>query len=284
MTQDDVFDGHHPAKGEVQAYVHDLGVPDLPPRSVPFDPGYDPATVISHLGQSGHLMAALKLSMTCWQVAAPEATSAKIAAAHDNDVPLVAGGATFEIAVQHGRLESYFELCASIGIGCIEAGEGFTELAVTAVDTMRLAARYGLDVQFELGRKHEGVFTRDRVAELVDQGKEWLDAGAVRLVVEARESAQAVGLFDESGVYQHERSEQLVGELGLPQLCFESPTKASQFALLDHLGPEVILSNIRLEELLRVEIYRRGMHADSYGHPLLGSWALDDSAPDGFQA
>jgi phosphosulfolactate synthase len=31
----------------------------------------------------------------------------------------------------------------------------------------------------------------------------------------------------------------------------------------------VLLSNVRLEELLRVEIYRRGLHADAFGRPNL---------------
>ena len=35
-------------------------------------------------------------------------------------------------------------------------------------------------------------------------------------------------------------------------------------ALLNHFGPEVQLSNIRIEELLRVEIYRRGLHSDAF--------------------
>jgi len=39
---------------------------------------------------------------------------------------------------------------------------------------------------------------------------------------------------------------------------------ASQFALLDHFGPRVRLCNVRLEELLRVEIYRRGLHSDAF--------------------
>ena len=30
-----------------------IGVPDLPPLTSPFDPGYDPATVEGHLDQSG---------------------------------------------------------------------------------------------------------------------------------------------------------------------------------------------------------------------------------------
>jgi phosphosulfolactate synthase len=45
---------------------------------------------------------------------------------------------------------------------------------------------------------------------------------------------------------------------------FEAPNKPSQFALLDHFGPEVRLCNVRLEEVLRVEIYRRGLHSDAF--------------------
>ena len=47
-------------------------------------------------------------------------------------------------------------------------------------------------------------------------------------------------------------------------VTFEAPNKPSQFALLDHFGCQVRLSNVRLEELLRVEIYRRGLHSDAF--------------------
>jgi len=57
---------------------------------------------------------------------------------------------------------------------------------------------------------------------------------------------------------------------------FEAPNKPSQFALLDHFGREVRLCNVRLEELLRVEIYRRGLHSDAFGHA-----NLRPPAPDG---
>jgi phosphosulfolactate synthase len=49
-------------------------------------------------------------------------------------------------------------------------------------------------------------------------------------------------------------------------ITFEAPNKPSQFALLNHFGPGVHLCNIRLEELLRVEIYRRGLHSDAFQH------------------
>ena len=49
-------------------------------------------------------------------------------------------------------------------------------------------------------------------------------------------------------------------------VMFEAPNKPSQFALLDHFGRDVQLCNVRLEELLRVEIYRRGLHSDAFSH------------------
>jgi phosphosulfolactate synthase len=49
-------------------------------------------------------------------------------------------------------------------------------------------------------------------------------------------------------------------------VIFEAPNKPSQFALLNHFGRDVHLCNVRLEELLRVEIYRRGLHSDAFGH------------------
>lgn len=260
--------------GASSTYLADLGVPSLPARTVPFDPGYDASTVLAHIAQSGHLMAGFKLSMACWQIASQTEIQRKIDAARSCGVPLIAGGASFEIASRHGMLERYFDLCAGLGLNCVEAGEGFTELTVTAEETLSLARSYGLDVQFELGRKHEGVFDQERVVDLVSQGKEWLDAGAVRLVVEARESAREVGLFAADGSFRPELADALVAGLGLENLCFEAPTKPSQFALLEHLGPDVWLSNVRIEELLRVEIYRRGLHADAYGHPSLCPWAV----------
>src|SRR5207244_7269726 len=64
-----------------QGYLRLIGVPDLPPLTSPFDPGYDPVTLESHLDQSAHLMASLKISMACWQIANEAATMRKIKAA-----------------------------------------------------------------------------------------------------------------------------------------------------------------------------------------------------------
>jgi phosphosulfolactate synthase len=245
-------------------YLRLIGVPQLPPLTSPFDPGYDLATFRSHLDQSSHLMATMKISMACWMVANEVVTRRKIEAAHSHGVPTVTGGGPFEIAVAQERLPAYLDLCADIGVSRIECGEGFTDLRLKPEKVVRMAHERALEVQFELGKKHTGAF-RDRVVEqLLDQGRRWIDAGAVQLVLEARESACGVGLFDEHGNLNCLFADRFANTFGLSVVVFEAPNKASQFALLDHFGRDIHLSNVRLEELLRVEIYRRGLHSDAF--------------------
>src|SRR5205814_5817471 len=245
-------------------YLRLIGVPDLQPLTSPFDPGYDPVTLEGHLEQSAHLMSTLKISLACWQIANEAATRRKIAAAQAHNVPTVTGGGPFEVAVAQGQLEAYLDLCAGLGITRIECGEGFTTLTLEPRAIVKMAQERGLAVQYEMGKKHEGPFTLEILNETIQRGHEWLDAGAEQLVVEARESALGVGLFDEHGTFNAAYADRFAKEFGLDRAVFEAPNKPSQFALLDHFGQHVHLSNVRLEEVLRVEIYRRGLHSDAF--------------------
>ena len=252
-----------------QQYLRLIGVPDLPPLTSPFDPGYDPVTLESHLDQSAHLMASLKISMACWQVADESATRRKIAAARSHNVPAVTGGGPFEVAVAQGQLEAYLDLCAGLGITRIECGEGFTTLSLTPRAVVKMAHERGLEVQYEMGKKHEGPFTEESLEEAIARGHRWLDAGAVQLVVEARESARGVGTFGDDGSLNAAYADRFADAFGLDIAIFEAPNKPSQFAFLEHFGQHVHLCNVRLEELLRVEIFRRGLHSDAFSIPKL---------------
>jgi len=248
-----------------ERYLERIGVRPSPRATCPFDPGYDPVTVEAHLQQSAHLMGTLKISMACWMVADEGATRRKIQAARSHSVPTVAGGGPFETAVAQGALPDYLDLCAEVGLTRIECGEGFTTSRVSPAEIVREAGDRGLQVEFELGEKHGGRFSDEQAGELLATGTCWLEAGAVRLVVEARESADDVGLFSSPGEFDHRQADRLATAFGLERILFEAPDKASQFALINHFGPEVQLGNVRLEEVLRVEIYRRGLHSDAFG-------------------
>jgi phosphosulfolactate synthase len=178
----------------------------------------------------------------------------------------VTGGGPFEIAVAQGQLAAYLDLCADMGVTRIECGEGFTDLDMKPAEVVAMIQSRGLEAQFELGKKNTGAFTGNTVRRLIDQGNCWLDAGARPLVVEARESAQGVGLFAKTGRFNASFADRFAKAFDFEVLTYEAPTKPSQFALLNHFGPVVQLCNVRLEELLRVEIYRRGLHSDAFEH------------------
>src|SRR5947207_14983760 len=95
-------------------YVKLIGVLDLPPLTCPFDPGYDPVTVESHLEQRGHLMAGMKISMACWRIADEASTRREIAAARIHGVATATGGGPFEVAVAQRPLEGSLALCGNL--------------------------------------------------------------------------------------------------------------------------------------------------------------------------
>ena len=253
-----------PGKHHTADFLELVGVSSILPSTSPFDPGYDPITLEGHLQQSSHLMSLLKISMACWMIANESVIRRKIISAKAHNVPTVTGGGPFEIAVAQGQLPAYMDLCADFGVWRIECGEGFTDMPLPASQVVAMAHQRGLEVQFERGKKHGGAFEPRIIDELIDQGREWLDAGAIELVVEARESAKGVGLFDPEGNLNGTFADRFAHAFGLSTVTFEAPNKSSQFALLDHFGSQVRLSNVRLEELLRVEIYRRGLHSDAF--------------------
>jgi phosphosulfolactate synthase len=241
----------------------------MPARTCPLDPGYDPESVLSHLRQSSHLMISLKLSTAAWLIADEDSTRRKISAARDHGVPTVTGGTPFEVAVYQGMLPEYLDLCASLGAARVEYARGFTQPDLAPEEIVRMTRERGLGLDVELGGKHSGAFTPETVDALVEEGQRWRDAGVRLLVIEARESALNVGLFDSKGNFGVAAAERFVEVFGFDALLFEAPNKPSQFALLDHFGPAIQLSNVRLEELLRVEIYRRALHADAFAKPSL---------------
>jgi len=250
-------------------YLQEIGVADIPPRTSPFDPGYDLGTFVAHLRQSAHLMSGMKISMACWQIANEDVTKAKIAACKDHGVTTSAGGGPLEVAAYFGKIPEYFDLCQAMGLERIEAGEGIVETNLNPTEVVAMAADRGLQVQFELGEKHAGAFDDATVDELLEQGHDWLNAGAKQLVIEARESAEGVGLFDGFGRLNEALASRFMNGFGEEYVVFEAPNKKSQFALLNYFGPRVFLGNIRLEELLRVEIYRRGLHSDAFSVDIL---------------
>ena len=100
--------------------------------------------------------------------------------------------------------------------------------------------------------------------------KEELDAGAWKVITEAREGGTA-GIFRKdgdmrTGLDRRDRAR----DRALDDLIFEAPTKASQAWFVKHFGPNVNLGNIPPEEVIPLETLRLGLRGDTLKEVLLG--------------
>lgn len=245
-------------------YLRLLGVPKIPPLTSPVDIGYDPMTFESHLDQSSHLISIVKIGMAGWLVADENAIRQKVSAARRYNVPVVVGGSSLEIALSLKKLSDYLDLCADIGLTRIEVMSRGTENQQKPKTIISAATERELEVQIELGKHSSGISGKKAADSMIDQGQEWLDAGAVQLVVKARENLWHSGLFNRRGMLNYPYADRFAKVFGLHTVMFEAPDLHSQFALLDYFGRDVHLCNVRLEDLLQAESYRRGLHFDAF--------------------
>ena len=250
-----------------EAYLAAIGARSLPPRTAPFDPGYLTRRGRKSSRQSAHLMATIRLRWRVGRSRIPKRHAPKSrprATRESRQRPEEAP----RVAVAQGQLPLYLDLCASFGFQRIECGEGFTTLEDEPRSIIQAANERGLAVQYEVGPKHDGPMTKGTIKELLDRAARWLDGGAVQIVVEARESAVGVGLFDEQGALDpslahafadrsRPRPRHLRGSDEIESICVPESLRAQR-------GP--------LECTPRrapFEIYRRGLHSDAFSQPNL---------------
>lgn len=184
--------------------------------------------------------------------------------------PVVIGGTFFEVVYALGRLDDYKQWLRELGLSHVEISDGTVE--IPRERKLELIAEFARDftVLSEVGSKDPAV---DYTAEQwVQWLQEELDAGAWKVITEARESGTA-GIFDSDGGMRTELIGEIAMTVGPANVVFEAPTKAAQVWFIKQFGPSVNLGNIPPEEVIPVETLRRGLRGDTLKEVLLGDRA-----------
>jgi phosphosulfolactate synthase len=184
--------------------------------------------------------------------------------------PVVIGGTFFEVVYTQGRLDEYKQWLRELGLSHVEISDGTVE--IPREQKLELIADFARDftVLSEVGSKDSSV---DYTAEQwVQWLQEELDAGAWKVITEARESGTA-GIFDSDGGMRTELIGEIAMTVGPANVLFEAPTKAAQVWFIKQFGPSVNLGNIPPEEVIPVETLRRGLRGDTLKEVLLGDRA-----------
>jgi phosphosulfolactate synthase len=194
----------------------------------------------------------------------------KIALYRSFDTPVVCGGTLFEAVFARDKLDDYKRWLIEQRFSHVEISDGAVE--IPRERKLELIAEFSRDftVLSEVGSKDAEVNFAPYL--WVEWIKEELNAGAVKVITEAREGGTA-GIFRPTGEMRTGLIDEIAHEVAVSDLIFEAPTKAAQAWFVKTFGPEVNLGNIPPEEVIPLETLRLGLRADTIQEVLLGDRA-----------
>jgi phosphosulfolactate synthase len=183
------------------------------------------------------------------------------------DKRVVIGGTFFEAVYARDKADEYKVWLRELGLTHVEISDGAVE--IPRERKLELIADFARDftVLSEVGSKDSSVeFDPDEWATWL---REELDAGAWKVITEAREGGTA-GIFTSGGDMRTDVVANVVDAIGIEDVVFEAPTKSAQAWFVKQFGPEVNLGNIPPDEVIPLETLRRGLRADTLKEVLLG--------------
>ena len=186
------------------------------------------------------------------------------------DKRVVMGGTLFEAVWARGKVDEYRRWLGELGLNHVEISDGAVE--IPREEKLELIADLARDftVLSEVGSKDSSV--EFSVDEWTTWMREELDAGAWKVIAEAREGGTA-GIFTSGGDMRAELVEEIGSGVGCDEVIWEAPTKSAQAWFVKAFGPEVNVGNIPPEEVIPLETLRLGLRADTLKEVLLGDRA-----------
>ncbi|HEX5309426.1 MAG TPA: phosphosulfolactate synthase [Solirubrobacteraceae bacterium] len=176
-------------------------------------------------------------------------------------VPVVLGGTLTEIAIKQGRVEGLVAWLRELGLRHVEISDGTIALdAEVKAHLIRTLAAAEFTVLSEVGSKDVDFIMAPYV--WVEQIERDLEAGAWKVIAEARESGTA-GIYRADGEVRTGLIDEIVHAIDADRMIFEAPRREQQVWLLKQLGNECNLGNITPDDVLSLETLRLGLRSDT---------------------
>ena len=181
------------------------------------------------------------------------------------DVTPYPGGTLFEIAYLKNKLNEFLNEADKLGFEAVEISDGSTNISIEdRKEIISNAKEQGFLVISEVGKKNPNEDHKLDTDNRIDLINIDLDAGADRVLIEAREGGKDIGIYDECGNVKEDELEALAKTDG-KKLIWEAPLKNQQIYLILKFGTNVNLGNIMPEEVTALETMRRGLRGDTLG-------------------
>jgi phosphosulfolactate synthase len=191
----------------------------------------------------------------------------KLARYAEHGIPVVLGGTLTEIAIRQGRIDGLVEWLRELGLRHVEVSDGTVAIEPEYKRALieRLSGEFV--VLAEVGNKDADFIMAPYV--WVEQIQRDLDAGAWKVITEARESGTA-GIYRADGEPRTGLIDEIAHAVDADRLIFEAPLRPQQVWLLKRFGTECSLGNIAPDDVLSLETLRLGLRSDTVEHFAVG--------------
>ena len=182
-------------------------------------------------------------------------------------IPVVLGGTLTELAIKQGRVDGLVAWLRELGLRHVEISDGTIALEADYKRALieRLAGEFV--VLAEVGNKDADFIMAPYV--WVEQIQRDLEAGAWKVITEARESGNA-GIYRADGEPRTGLIDEIAHAVEPDRLLFEAPLRPQQVWLLKRFGTECNLGNIAPDDVLSLETLRLGLRSDTVERFALG--------------
>ena len=193
---------------------------------------------------------------------------AKLRRYAEHGVPVVLGGTLTEIAIRQGRVDGLISWLHELGLRHVEVSDGTLEIEPQVKrELIERLAQEQFTVFAEVGSKDVDFIMAPYV--WVEQIERDLDAGAWKVIAEARESGTA-GIYRANGEPRTGLIEEIAHSIDVRRIIFDAPLHRQQVWLLKHFGTECNLGNIAPADVLSLETLRLGLRSDTVERFALG--------------
>jgi phosphosulfolactate synthase len=197
----------------------------------------------------------------------------KLALYRASAIPAFFGGTIFEAYAVRNQFDDYLRLLDMNQIKYAEVSDG--SLRMTSERKCHYIKKLSMHVQVfsEVGSKSNT--SSLTLTEWVNAIKSELEAGASRVIAEARESGTA-GVCKPNGDVRTDLVFGILKHVSNDRLIWEAPTKKQQAWMVNTLGVNVNLGNIQPGDVISLEALRCGLRGDTF------LTFLPEPAPDGY--
>jgi phosphosulfolactate synthase len=182
-------------------------------------------------------------------------------------IPVVLGGTLTELAIRQGRVEGLVGWLRELGLRHVEISDGTITIEPDVKHELIARLSREFTVFAEVGSKDVDFIMAPYV--WVEQIERDLDAGAWKVIAEARESGTA-GIYRANGEVRTGLIDEIAHAIDTQHLIFDAPRHQQQVWLLKRFGTECNLGNIAPADVLSLETLRLGLRSDTVERFALG--------------